>query len=580
MLEERHTLLLGWSDKLLPILRQLALANESAGGGVVVVLAERDKEEMDAEIAEYMPRHEALGTKVVCRCGSPALTSDLMRVSASRARATIVLSDGSGADADADAVDARTLRVLLSLSHMRDHGAGLAGHMVAEACDIDNEPLMRLVGGAKLATVVSHDVTGRIMLQCALQQGLAFVFEDLLGFDGAEFYSRQWPQLTGSSFGDVALMFPDAIPCGIIAAGGEVILNPPDEYLLLENDALLVIAEDDDSYAPSGKPAALTAALDGAPPPPEPRGAERVLFVGWRRDLDDLILALDAIAGAGSELWLFCAAPVEDRLAALAAGGLDVASGLKRLTLHHVVGDPVSRRDLEKLPLEKFDAALILAEFGAAGSGGAGGVGDDTAASSSASAADSKTLTTLLLIRDIQSRRLAAQQPLPSDARRSMSWVSDMHQTAVKRCAVIAEILDTRTRNLVSETGLCDFVMSNELISNALAMVAEDLSVHNVLQELFNADGEELRVCRAAAYVAPGERLSFWDVAARARARREVLIGAYCADAADPSAKRRATLNPLDKGAPRSWGPADFVVVIGAPAAAAQSQTPLTPTRS
>ena len=152
VLEERHTLLLGWNDKLLPILRQLALANASEGGGVVVVMAERDKEAMDADVAEYLPPHIALGTKVVCRCGSPALSGDLMRVSASRARAIIVLADATvaagGADADADSVDARTLRVLLTLSHMRDHGNGLAGHVVAEVCDIDNEPLMRLVGGS------------------------------------------------------------------------------------------------------------------------------------------------------------------------------------------------------------------------------------------------------------------------------------------------------------------------------------------------------------------------------------------------------------------------------------------------
>ena len=580
VLEARHTLLLGWNDKLLPILRQLALANASEGGGVVVVMAERDKEAMDADVAEYLPPHVALGTKVVCRCGSPALSGDLMRVSASRARAIIVLSDATvsagHADADADSVDARTLRVLLTLSHMRDHGNGLAGHVVAEVCDIDNEPLMRLVGGAQLATVVSHDVTGRIMLQCVLQQGLAFVFEDLLGFDGAEFYSRRWPQLTGRRFGDVVRMFPDAVPCGIIAGPGDVRLNPPDDYVLRDSDALLVIAEDDDSYEPSDAPAALTAAaLDASPPPQAPREAERILFVGWRRDLDDLVAALDTIAGAGSELWLFCTASEEERVAALAAGGLDVKRDLKHLTLHHVVGDPVSRRDLERLPLETFDAALILAGFGSAGSGGAGGLGADTAASTCPSAADSKTLATLLLIRDIQAQRLATHaSPSRADSRavsRRMSWVANLQRTAVSRCPVISEILDTRTRHLVSETGLCDFVLSNELISNALAMVAEDLVVHAVLTELFTAEGEELRVTPAETYAAPGEQLSFWDVAARARRRREVLIGAYCAElvagGGSGSAARRATLNPPDKDVRRSWGPSDFFVVIGAAAA-------------
>ena len=49
VLERGHTLILGWSDKLLPIVKQLAISRAASGGGTVVILAERDKEEMDAE---------------------------------------------------------------------------------------------------------------------------------------------------------------------------------------------------------------------------------------------------------------------------------------------------------------------------------------------------------------------------------------------------------------------------------------------------------------------------------------------------------------------------------------------------
>lgn len=34
------------------LLNQLAIANESLGGGIVVVMAERDKEEMELDIAK------------------------------------------------------------------------------------------------------------------------------------------------------------------------------------------------------------------------------------------------------------------------------------------------------------------------------------------------------------------------------------------------------------------------------------------------------------------------------------------------------------------------------------------------
>lgn len=68
--------------------------------------------------------------------------------------------------------DARALRVVLSLIGVKE---GLRGHVVVEMSDLDNEPLVKLVGGELIETVVAHDVIGRLMIQCALQPGLAQV---------------------------------------------------------------------------------------------------------------------------------------------------------------------------------------------------------------------------------------------------------------------------------------------------------------------------------------------------------------------------------------------------------------------
>ena len=53
---------------------------------------------------------------------------------------------------------------------------GLRGHIVVELSDLDNEVLVKLVGGDLVETVVAHDVIGRLMIQCARQPGLAQVF--------------------------------------------------------------------------------------------------------------------------------------------------------------------------------------------------------------------------------------------------------------------------------------------------------------------------------------------------------------------------------------------------------------------
>ncbi|XP_020524454.1 ion channel POLLUX isoform X2 [Amborella trichopoda] len=346
VIERNHILILGWSDKLGSLLKQLAIANQSLGGGVVVVLAERDKEEMEMDIAKL--EFDFMGTSVICRSGSPLILADLKKVSVSKARAIIVLAS----DENADLSDARALRIVLSLTGVKE---GLKGHVVVELSDLDNEPLVKLVGGEHIETVVAHDVIGRLMIQCALQPGLAQIWEDILGFENAEFYIKRWPQLDGMRFEEVLISFPDAVPCGVkvVANGGKIVLNPDDNYILKEGDEVLVIAEDDDTYAPGPLPEVRRGFHPNVSSPP--KFPEKILFCGWRRDIDDMILVLEAFLSPGSELWMFNEVPEKERERKLTDGGLDL-SGLENLTLVHREGNAVIRRHLESLPLETFDS--------------------------------------------------------------------------------------------------------------------------------------------------------------------------------------------------------------------------------
>lgn len=71
-----HMLMMLWTQGSL--LNQLAIANESLGGGIVVVMAERDKEEMELDIAKM--EFDFRQTSVICRSGSPLILADLKKV--------------------------------------------------------------------------------------------------------------------------------------------------------------------------------------------------------------------------------------------------------------------------------------------------------------------------------------------------------------------------------------------------------------------------------------------------------------------------------------------------------------------
>ncbi|XP_020531993.1 probable ion channel CASTOR isoform X4 [Amborella trichopoda] len=493
VIEKNHTLILGWSDKLGSLLNQLAIANESLGGGMVVVLAERDKEEMELDIAKM--EFDFKGTSVICRSGSPLIIADLKKVSVSKARAIVVLAE----DGNADQSDARALRTVLSLTGVKD---GLRGHIVVELSDLDNELLVKLVGGDLVETVVAHDVIGRLMIQCARQPGLAQVASN----------------------------------------GGKIFLNPYDGYVLQEGDEVLVIAEDDDTYAPTTLPQVWRGSLPkdfSAPKLPE-----RILYCGWRRDMEDMIMVLDAFLAPGSELWMFNDVPEKEREKKLIDGGLDI-NRLENISLVHREGNAVIRRHLESLPLETFDSILILA---------------DESVEDSAIQADSRSLATLLLIRDIQARRLPFRESMPTHANSrgshfQSSWIGEMQQ-ASDNSVIISEILDPRTKNLLCMSRISDYVLSNELVSMALAMVAEDRQVNKVLEELFAEEGNEMQLRHADLYVREEEELSFYEIMLRARQRKEIVIGYRLASA------ERAIINPTSKEVRRRWSGKDVFVVI------------------
>lgn len=141
----KHTLILGEGDKLIPIITELAMANASEGGGSIVILSQKDKEELEEILntsginlygnlplicdgyAIYTSlqnlyclyclfwndhNQNVTGSDIVVRTGVPYFASDLQKVSAQTARSIIILLDYSQSP---DIIDVLTVRTLLCL---------------------------------------------------------------------------------------------------------------------------------------------------------------------------------------------------------------------------------------------------------------------------------------------------------------------------------------------------------------------------------------------------------------------------------------------------------------------------------
>ena len=551
VVEKDHIVMLGWSEKSLLFIKEIILANESEGGGVVVVLCADGKEKMERELSLMLKRREMKGTSVVFRQGSRLMVGDLDKVSVHTAKAVVVFSNSN---VDADKADAEVLQVVLNLSNL-----DLKGHVVAEVKDKDNEALIHLIGRGNVETVVSHDVIGRLMLMSVRQPGLAEVYGSVLGFDGDEFYSSKWPELVGVKFKDLQLMFPDAIPLGLKEDDGPLELNPKHDRVITASDELVVLAEDNDTYRPKRAHECDPGRVPWFQGTDEVR--ENILFAGWRRDLRDILLLLDAMCAPGSEIHIMASVALSDRDRLLAEGGLEVET-LQNIKLVHHVGNTAMRRHLELLGIERFTSVIVFA---------------DEEEEGDIMQSDSKCLATLLLIRNIQKAKREKMARSPS--LRKMLSLDDATGKKDKhggRIPIVTEILDPRTQQTIQSNAemraVSDFLQSNDMVSKILAMMCEDRSVKGLLDELLTPRGSSMACVPASRYCRPGERLSFFEMACRCQEYGEILIGYLEEDHAsrgEAHAGRRFKppfINPVNKKMPFSWDDNVCCLLTGGPA--------------
>ena len=87
VLETDHTLILGWTRKIHTIVHELAIANEPAGAPRIVVLADKDKVEMEDEIRARAPATWARPASSAAP-GDPTSLTDLAIVSPARPAAS------------------------------------------------------------------------------------------------------------------------------------------------------------------------------------------------------------------------------------------------------------------------------------------------------------------------------------------------------------------------------------------------------------------------------------------------------------------------------------------------------------
>ena len=505
VMEEDHTLILGWSPSVFTILSELAIAHEGDKRSRVVILADKDKVEMESEIRTKVA--DLKRTKVICRTGLPIDLDDLSIVNPDDARSIIVLAP-EGEDADT-----HVLKTILAITNNPARKAGKY-HIVAELQDPKKREVAVLVGGDELEIVLSSEVVTRLTVQTCFQSGLSHVYTELFDFAGDEIYLKAEPGLVGQTFGDALLAYEHCAVIGMRRGDGRIVLNPPMDTAIAPDDQLFAITEDMMHFVMRGKPAFDEAAIRTGERQPK-GGPRRTLILAWNRRAPAIIREMDYYVPEGSEVTVVAdVAEPRDELAAL-------NPLLQNQTVSFWPGDTTDFTTLDSLDIWSYQHVIVLGYTELLGQ----------------QEADARTLVTLLYLRTIAERTGA-------------------------KVNIVSEMLDIRNRELAKVTKVDDFIVSNNIISLMLAQVSENKHLNAVFQDLLDTQGQEIYLKPATDYVEAGRPVDFYTVVEAARRRGEVAIGHRLMS---PEARRGpmdgVSLNPV-KAARTTYDAADRIIVI------------------
>lgn len=506
VIEEGHTIILGWSQQIFSVISELLIANQSQKRACIVVMADKDKVEMEEEIRAMVGPTGR--TRIVCRRGSPISLNELEIVNPRTSRSIIILSPEEG---DADSSVIKTVLALTNSPNRRHDPY----HIVAEMRDPSNLEVAKMVGRDEVELILVGDLISRIIAQTCRQSGLSIVYTELLDFSGDEIYFQHEPSLVGKTFREALFAYEDSIIIGLEPQGGQPVLNPPMSRPLAVGDRLVVIAHDDDTIRLSATSqwninrSTIRPSRAAAPQP------EKTLVLGWNWRGSSIINELDNYVASGSEVTVVAAYEVAEEQIK------QECDALRNQQILFQLGETANRRVLDSLQIERFDRVIVLCYADAM----------------EIQQADAQTLITLLHLRDIADKK-------------GLDF------------AIISEMLDVNNRALAEVARADDFVVSDKLISLMLAQVSENKSLNSVFSAIFSSEGSEIYLKPVTDYVKVEGPLNFYTILEAAAQRDEVAIGyRLLAQATDASKMYGVVINP-QKSEQVQFSDGDRVIVL------------------
>lgn len=371
VIEEGHTVIIGFDDNVAGIIEELIYANENQKDAVAVILADHDKTDMEDAIRDAFV--DTGNLRIVCRSGRPDSVRDLKVCSLDTCKSIIVNLDD----------DFMSVKTILACENLLDECGNHDAYITATLKDRDVLQPAKIAGGNKVEILNFHKTMARLMVQAGRHPGMSEVLSELLSFKGNEIYVEDASAASGYSIEEINLRMPHATAIGIVRDENPLI-NPGVDTKVQAGDQLIVIAEDDNGVSLQAKAEINEKAFEYEPH--ETDQPNKLLILGYSGLLRQILIEENACALKGSKVIIAAEEIDAEELADLPAF-TNIETEIRECRIYQ-------RRTLEKLISENPTGILLLA--------------DDRLDHEEA---DAKTLMLQLLLTDI-SRSIGSEIPL------------------------------------------------------------------------------------------------------------------------------------------------------------------------
>lgn len=448
VIEEGHSLILGYSTKLPIVIRELIEANASHKGHAIVVLTSKDKVELDELLHREI--QDRASVRIIVRRGEPSALADLQQVRPEFAKSIVILRpDEHGADAE-------VVKVVLAV--MRVRAASPEVPVVAEFESATAARAIRQAIPQGVTTLVSKEIVARVAAQTSRGSGLGAVYQDLLDFEGDEFYITPAPaHLVGRTFGEALLCSSNSMLVGVQPQGEEARLTPAFDSPICATDSLVFLAEDESILS-------IDEHLDGwvlANQVKHFRAEEQLestLVLGWNPVADRILEEIDRHVLPGSRVHVL----LDDWIEHEELEGC--RSHLQNLKISSEFADTIDADVISQvMAMGPFNHILVLCAH----------------RQISVAESDARALLTLMHVRNY------------------LSTHDDVAATG-HRTNVVAEVLESQSVELAQIASPDDFIVSQRLVSLLIAQLSENPRLKSVLQDILDSRGTRVAMQDAA----------------------------------------------------------------------------------